>query len=193
VLYKIIDSDHNGQDGPSLGLDRSGRRQYLLQDDFGFDQDRINPTDLVVRFDEPSKAEIGGAQNFEVPSSAISLPIAIIVFHPLGIIVVLSVRPGGLDIRCRHFLAQHSVELQRHFDDGRDPVARHTDDRVGHLVVFVVNAGAEDDIGQGVGDMHNESLADIFWVRIEDFLDVFASLSAPVTRSNLSFCTKKKK
>jgi len=41
--------------------------------------------------------------------------------------------------------------------------------------------------------MHNESLADIFWVGIEDFLDVFASLSAPVTRCNLSLCAKKKK
>jgi hypothetical protein len=58
--------------------------------------------------------------------------------------------------------------------------------------VFVVNAGAEDDIGKGLGDMRNESLADIVRIGIEEFLNVFASLSAPVTRSDLSLCTKKK-
>ena len=54
--------------------------------------------------------------------------------------------------------------------------------------MFVVNAGAEDDIGQGIGDMHGESFADSVRMRIEELLDVFASLSTPVTCGILSLC-----
>ena len=57
--------------------------------------------------------------------------------------------------------------------------------------MFVVNAGAEDDVGQGIGDMRKESFADPLRIGIEEFLDVFASLSAPVTCSILSLCTAK--
>ena len=56
---------------------------------------------------------------------------------------------------------------------------------------LVVNAGTEDDVHQGIGDMPNESLADTIWIGIKDLLDMFMSLSAPVARNGLLHCTTK--
>ena len=59
--------------------------------------------------------------------------------------------------------------------------------------MFVVNAGAEDDVGEGVGDVDHESFAGSFWISIEDSLDLFPGLSAPVSCGCLSLCEVKGK
>ena len=57
--------------------------------------------------------------------------------------------------------------------------------------MLVVNAGAEDDIGQGIGDVHDESFADAIWIGIEEFLYLFTGLGAPVARNCLVLCKAK--